>query len=329
MLEIRLNTQLSARPKAADFDVREAPRPEAFGDGQVLVRSIMMSLDPYLGMALQGKHYGSAPGDGPLPGRLVGEVIGSGSPDFAVGDHVVGQWGWAEYGVAAADTLRKVDSSVPLSLHLSVLGMPGLTAWAAMTQLAKVKAGDILTVDAAAGPVGATAGQIVRNLGGKAFGIAGGPEKCALVKDQYGFDDCIDYKREGWVEALKAACPEGPTVHLENVGMSVYGPILDMIQPFGRIVFSGLAEHYHGEPMAVPVGRFMGKRAVLMGVIVYDYEDRYDEWLDLAIPWVKAGTLTVAEDIAEGLAAAPAQFDKLMAGRNVGKTLVRLGPDRA
>lgn len=328
MLEIRLKNQLSAKPTAADFDVREAQRPTTAGAGEVLVRSIMMSLDPYLGMALQGKHYGSAPGDGPLPGRMVGEVIGSDAPDYAVGDYVVGQWGWTEYASTPAEGLRKVDPTVPLSFHLSVLGMPGLTAWAAMTQLAKVQAGDILTVDAATGPVGATAGQIVRNLGGRAFGIAGGPEKCAMVRG-YGFEDCIDYKAEGWVEALKAACPEGPTVHLENVGMSVYAPILDMLQPYGRIVFSGLAEHYHGDPMAVPVGRFMSKRAVLMGVIVYDYEHRYDEWLNLATPWVKAGTLTVAEDIAPDLASAPAHFDKLMAGRNLGKTLVRVGPDRA
>jgi NADPH-dependent curcumin reductase CurA len=331
-IEVVLRRSVQAQPVAADFEVVERTISEPAA-GQVLVRAIYQSLDPYIGSRIRSKHMGEpapAPGES-LPGFSVGEVIASQHPGVAKGEFVVGECGWTEFGLMDGDKVRKVDASLPLSAHLGVLGMPGLTAWAGVTQLAQVGPGDVFMTDAAAGPVGGTAGQIAKILGARAVGVAGGAAKCTLVRDTYGFDACVDYRLADWVETLKQETQGGPTVHFENVGLSVLLPVMGMLKLYGRVVLCGLAEHYHADapPPQMPVGIIVGKRARMLGLVVYDYYTRWDEWVALAAPWIREGKLVFGEDIADGLDAAPAQFEKLMNGQNVGKSLVRIGPDRA
>jgi NADPH-dependent curcumin reductase CurA len=330
--EVILAKTIAAQPVAGDLELVDRPIPEA-ADGQILVRVIAQSLDPYIGSTLRSKHMGEkAPGPGDsLPGFCVGEVIGSKHADIVVGEYVVGECGWTQFGVMKGDAVRKVDPSVALSAHLGILGMPGLTAWAGVTQLAKVGPGDVFLADAAAGAVGGTAGQIAKKLGARAVGVAGGAEKCALVTDTYGFDACVNYRAEGWVEALKTATEGGPTVHFENVGLSVLLPVMQMLKLNGRVILCGLAEHYQqdGPPPQMPVGIIVGKRARMLGLVVYDYYAKWAEWVALARPWMEDGSLVFAEDAVDGLEHAAEQFERLMQGKNKGKSIVRVGPDKA
>ena len=200
-----------------------------------------------------------------------------------------------------------------------------------MTQLAEVGEGDIALIDAAAGPVGGVAGQIARIKGAaRVVGIAGGPEKCALVTERYGFDACIDYKREGWREALADALPDGLTVFFENVSADMAMTALSHAQPYARGVLCGLANAYHTEQQSqhpLNAGFIIGKRAKLMGLVVYDFYPRWEEYANLAAEWLNAGRLAIAEDAVDGLENAPALFEKLMNGRNIGKCLVHVAPE--
>lgn len=326
--EVVLARPALSMPTAADFTVvvRDAAPPE--GDGWLKVRPFYLSIDPYLGARIRGRHMGEpapAPGER-LPGFCVAEVEESRDPTFAPSDRVVVEAGWTDRAWVHSDRARKVSADIAPSLHLGVLGMPGLTAWAGMTQLAKAGAGDLLTVNAAAGTVGGVAGQIARNLGGRAVGIAGGPEKCALVTDRYGFDACVDYRRDDWEAQLATAVGDGSTIHFENVAAGQLSVGMRLLKLYGRVVLCGLADHYHadGGPAITAIGPIIGRRAAVFGLVVYDFYPRWAEWTALAEPWVKAGSLTIAEDIGEGLDSAPRQIERLMRGENVGKTLVKV-----
>ena len=325
--EVVLRHAPKSTPVAGDFEVVERATPQAV-PGQLLVCSHYQSLDPYIGSRLRGRHMGEpapAPGER-LPGFSVGEVIASGDPAFSVGDRVVGEMGWAEVGVMAAAETRRVSKDLPAAAHLGVLGMPGLTAWAGVTQLAKVKAGDIFTVDAAAGPVGGTAGQIARLLGARTVGLAGGPEKCALLTEVYGFAAAVDYRQADWTETFARETAPGPTVHFENVGLSILMPAMQRLQTYGRVVLCGMAEHYHADapPAQIPIGMIIGKRAKMLGLVVYDFYPRWAEWVALATPWIAEGKLKSVDDVSEGVESAPDQFARLMRGENRGKALVRM-----
>lgn len=331
-LEVVLRRSPQGRPIAADFQVIERAAPPAPPRNGLLVRTIALSLDPYLGGRLRGRHMGEAPpapGDS-LPGSVLAQVLTSDHADFTPGDYVVAETGWTQFAAIPATGARKVDSSLPLTSHLGVLGMPGLTAWAGITQLAKAGAGDVLTVDAAAGVVGGVAGQIVRALGGRAIGIAGGAEKCAIVTGRYGFDACIDYRRENWHTALKQAVAEGPSIHFENVGLTVYEKVFPLLRNYARVILCGLADHYHadGPPAAYPLGPVVAKRAAVMGLVVYDYLGRMSEWVSLGSRWLREGKLVQVDDVADGIVNAPAQFERMLRGQHLGKALVRMGPDR-
>lgn len=326
--EVVLARPVTAVPGAADFTVVTRDRTPPEGDGWLKVRPLFLSLDPYIGARIRGRHMGEpapAPGE-PLPGFCVAEVQESHDPAFATGDRVVTEAGWTDLAWVRSGTVRKVSSDIAASLHLSVLGMPGLTAWAGMTQLAKTGADDLLTVNAAAGTVGGVAGQIARNLGGRAVGIAGGPEKCDLVVGRYGFDACIDYRSEDWEMQLASAVTPGSTIHFENVGAGQLAVGIRNLKLYGRVVLCGLADHYHADagPAVTAIGPLVGKRAAVFGLVVYDFYPRWSEWTALAEPWVKAGRLTIAEDVGQGLDSAGRQLERLMRGENVGKTLVRV-----
>jgi NADPH-dependent curcumin reductase CurA len=189
----------------------------------------------------------------------------------------------------------------------------------------------VFLVDAAAGPVGGTAGQIARILGAdRVVGIAGGAEKCALVKDRYGFDACVDYKAPDWIAALDASLPEPPTAYFENVGVSMLVVALQRMKLYGRAVLCGLVDQYHADAALpqIPAGLIVGKRAALYGLVVYDFYPRFEDYVMQAAAWIRDGALRFVEDRVDGLENAPALFEKLMTGANVGKAIVAVSPER-
>ena len=323
------------KPTAEDFAIIEADRPTCPDDGLV-VRVVHLSLDPYVGSRLRGRHMGEAPPEpmtGAIPGAIVGQVVESRAAAVREGDWVHAmEGGWQEFVALPAEEVRKIDpTTAPLAAHAGVLGMPGLTAWAGITQLAKVGAGDTVLVDAAAGPVGGTVGQIARIKGAtRVVGIAGGPEKCALVTDTYGFDACIDYKADGWRDRLAEALPDGLSVFFENVSADMAMLALTHAQTYARGVLCGLVDAYHTETQSqhpLNAGLIIGKRAQLHGLVVYDFYPRWDEYVAEAAPWITSGKLKFAEDRVEGLDNAPALFARLMAGQNRGKAVVTVAAE--
>jgi NADPH-dependent curcumin reductase len=331
MKQVVLTHPLDSKPRASDLTLIEAETPVC-PEGGVLARVVHLSLDPYVGSRLRGKHMGEAPprpGIDVIPGAGVCQIIESRALGLAPGDWVqTMEAGWREIADLHQGHFRKINPNLaPLSAHAGVLGMPGLTAWAGMTQLAKVAAGDIVLVDAAAGPVGGTVGQIARIMGAKrVIGIAGGATKCALVTDTYGFDACIDYKQESWEQALSEALPEPPTVYFENVSTEMAIKGLMRLAAYGRVVLCGLVDQYHADvpPPGLNAGLILGKRAAVMGLVVYDFYPRWDEFVAQAAPWIASGALKFAEDSVDGLENAPALFERLLDGGNVGKAVVRV-----
>jgi NADPH-dependent curcumin reductase CurA len=332
MQQVIVTRPIAGPPAAADFALIDAPTPDC-PEGGILVEVAHISLDPYVGAALRGRHMGHAAakeGDVP-PGHGVGRIIASKADGFAVGEHVLAETGWRSVAaVPAGGVYRKVDPAIaPLSTAVGVLGMPGLTAWAGSTQLGQARAGDVVLVSAAAGPVGGAFGQIARIKGAaKVIGIAGGADKCALVTERYGFDACVDYKAEGWKDEVARVTGGQVSLYIENVGAETLMVALGNLALYGRIILCGLAGHYHsdGPPATVPIGPIVGKRAAMRGLVVYDYYPRHDEFVAEAAPWLADGRLKTVEDRAAGLAGAPALLEKLMAGRNMGKAVVDVNP---
>jgi len=324
----------SGVPSAEDFRLAEAPVPEP-REGEFLVRHVYLSLDPYQRPAMAGRHGG---GHGPLgagdmpSAETVGQVVKSRHPAFPEGAWVRHFGGWQAFSVSDGTQAYLVDPRrAPLSAYLGVLGMPGLTAWASAVRLADVKAGQTVLVSAAAGPVGATFGQIAMQRGARAVGIAGSDEKCALVTGTYRFSACLNYKQPGFADALRAAAGEGFDVYHDNVGGPMLVDALKVLRNYGTVVLCGMMAEYNTAPeersfcfpMALPVL----KRAVLKGLVVYDFEPQRDAFFAEVAPWVASGAIRVAEDRAEGLALAGAHFGRLMRGENVGKALVVVGPE--
>jgi hypothetical protein len=330
MKQVVLRHALNAQPVAADFALADAPKP----DGEVVARVIYLSLDPYVGSRLRGRHMGEtppAPMRDPIHGQAIVRIEKSASPALTAGGYAhITEGAWAEFVAGPATHFRKLDPAIaPLASNLSTLGMPGLTAWAGITQLAKAQTGDVLLVDAAAGTVGGAAGQIARLKGARAVGIAGGAEKRRIVREVYGFDACVDYKASGWEAALDAALPAPPTIIFENVSVAMLVTGLQRAAPYARAILCGLVDQYHASapPPQIPAGLIIGKRAQLMGLVVYDFYPRWAAFLAEAAPWVRAGQLKIVEDRADGLENAPALFEKLMRGDNLGKCIVAVAPE--
>lgn len=330
MKQIELIAPLAAAPKAADFRLAEAPAPACPEDG-VLIAVAAISVDPYVGAAMRGRHMGHAPtpAGGVPPGHGVGRVIESRNPAYPVGAWVVAETGWREIAAAPASAIFRsvTPGDLPASYQVGVLGMPGLTGFAGAVRLGGARAGDVVLVSAATGPVGATFGQIARIHGAKkVVGIAGGAEKCRTVVEAYGFDACIDYKAEGWKQAIKDAAPKGYSLYIENVGAEMFAAAIDALAVNGRMVICGLAAHYHadGPPAATLMGPIVGKRAHVMGLVVYDFYGEHAAFAEAAAGWVRDGRLKTLEDAANGLEEAPALMERLMTGRNVGKAVIKL-----
>lgn len=330
MKQVVLKHKLTAAPQASDFEVINIDSPTCPEAG-ILVKVNYISIDPYVGHQLSKGHMASPPPTPKtdiIPGGIVGEVIESRSKKVSKGDFIHSMdGGWAEYLALHDDQYTKIDpEAAPLSAYSGVLGMPGLTAWSGVTQLARVRDGDVFAVNAAAGPVGGTAGQIARMKGAKTvIGVAGGATKCKLVEETYGFDRCVDYKSKSWQDDYKAAAPDGISVHYENVGSEQLAFAMQNLQLYGRVILCGLAAHYHeSDPAMTMIGPMIGKRAVVSGLVVYDFYSRWDEFRAEVAPWVKSGKIQFVEDKVSGLENAGILMEKLMNGQNVGKCVVEL-----
>lgn len=314
---------------AEDFRVIAADIPAA-GEGQILVRHIYLSLDPYQRSAIAGVHMSAdrALDTNEAPAaETIGHVIESRHPEFQPGDYVRSMGGWQEYSVAAGIDAVKLDPAIaPLSTHLGILGMPGLTAYASVVKLANLQAGQSLLVSAATGPVGSMVGQLARMLGGTAYGVAGSDEKCAYAVAELGFADCFNYKQPGYPGSLRAALPSGVDVYHDNVGGQMLVDALGVLKNYGTVILCGLISQYNtaDKGKAFNLGPAILKRAVMKGLIVYDFEDRRDEFLQLAAPWVRDGNIRYKEDRVIGIEKTGEHFAKLMSGNNFGKTLVVL-----
>lgn len=322
---------LASRPRGgvdpANFRLETVDTPP-LADGQVLVRNHYLSLDPYMrGRMSEAKSYAAAqPLDQTMIGGTAGEVVESKHKHFAPGDKVVGMLGWADMGVSDGALLRKVDASrIPLSAFLGVLGMPGMTAWYGVNKIMRPIAGETVLVSAASGAVGSAVGQLAKRLGCRAIGIAGGPEKCAYVVDELGFDACVDYKAGNLAADLAQAAPDGIDALFENVGGAGFDAALPLMNAYGRIALCGLIAGYNGDDLAVRNLRFMlTSRLSMRGFIVTEHMDLWPQGLGELASLVAGGELKYRETVAQGLAAAPDAFIGLLNGRNFGKQLVKL-----
>jgi NADPH-dependent curcumin reductase len=326
---------LARRPPAevteADFRVEEAPVPEP-GPREVLVRVVYLSLDPYMrGRMRDVPSYAPPVGIGEvMTGGTVGEVVKSNHPDFKAGDIVEDRLGWQEYAIGSGPNLRKIDPSLaPISTANGVLGMPGMTAYFGLFDVAQPKAGETVVVSAASGAVGQVVGQLAKIAGCRAVGIAGGTAKCAFVKDTLGFDHCIDYKAEkDLTAAVKAACPAGVDVYFDNVGGPVSDAVFLNLNFWARVALCGSISQYNTtEPGPRLLGTFVGKRVTMRGFIVWDFNAKYGPALKRMSEWVRSGRLKYKEDIVQGLENAPRAFAGLLRGENFGKLQVKVGPE--
>ncbi|MFN3564594.1 MAG: NADP-dependent oxidoreductase [Burkholderiaceae bacterium] len=297
-------------------------------EGQVLVRNEWLSLDPYMRSRMnEGRSYAAPqPLNETMIGGTAGEVVESRNAHFAVGDKVVGYFGWQEYGVSDGNGLVKVDTNrIPLAAYLGAVGMPGVTAWYGLNRIIEPKAGETVVVSAASGAVGGVVGQLAKLAGCRAVGIAGGPEKCRYVVDELKFDACIDYKNDDVGKALKSACPNGIDGYFENVGGAIMDAVLPRMNAFGRIALCGLIAGYNGQPIPIvnPTW-FLLSRLKLQGFIVSDHMDVWPQALQVLGAHVASGRIRYRETIAHGLENAPAAFIGMLEGRNFGKQLVKL-----
>jgi NADPH-dependent curcumin reductase CurA len=323
---------LASRPKGwateDNFRLESAPAPQP-KDGEVLVKNLWLSLDPYMrGRMNDAKSYAAKQELGEVMiGGTVGEVVESKNPKFAAGDKVLGMFGWQQYGLSDGKGLNKIDASrVPMQAFLGVLGMPGVTAWVGLLDLCQPKAGETVVVSAASGAVGSVVGQIAKIKGCRAVGIAGGKAKCDYVVKELGFDACVDYKAGKLKDDLKAAAPTGIDCYFENVGGEILDAALARMNAFSRIAVCGLISQYNvTEPYGVKnFGSTLTNRIKVQGFIVSDRMELWAKALPELIGWVAAGKIKYRESVAQGLENAPKAFIGLLKGENFGKQLVRI-----
>jgi len=326
---------LASRPSGPvtpdNFRLETVPVPE-LADGQVLVRNHYLSLDPYMrGRMNESKSYAvPQPLDEVMIGGTVGEVVASKNPKFAVGDKVVGMFGWQEMGVSDGAGMQKVDTThIPLSAYLGSVGMPGVTGWYGLNQIIKPKAGQTVVVSAASGAVGSVVGQLAKLKGCRAVGVAGGKDKCDYVVNELGFDACVDYKAakdaKELYAMLKDATPDGVDGYFENVGGDVLDAVLLRMNPFGRIAVCGMIAGYDGQPLPLKNPQLiLVSRLTVEGFIVSEHMEFWPQALQELGAAVAQGKIKFRESVAQGLASAPEAFMGLLKGKNFGKQLVKL-----
>ena len=321
------------QPKPTDFRLEAAEVPPLKG-GQVLLRVLFLSLDPYMrGRMSAAKSYAEPMAIGDvMVGGTVARVEESRNTAFSAGDIVISYSGWQEIAVSDGTDLRKIDpSQAPISTYLGVLGMPGMTAYTGLLNIGQPKAGETVVVAAATGPVGSAVGQIAKIKGARAVGIAGGPEKCRALLEEFGFDAAVDHRSPRFADDLAKACPSGVDVYFENVGGEVWSGVLPLLNDFARVPVCGLVAHYNDTelpagPDRTPelMGRILRQRLTLRGFLVFDFADQEPAFLADMATWVREGRVKYREDVVQGLAAAPEAFIGLLRGKNFGKLLVQV-----
>ncbi|RRS10477.1 NADP-dependent oxidoreductase [Pseudoalteromonas sp. J010] len=332
---------LASRPHGAptqeNFNYEEAQIP-TLKEGEVLLRTVFLSLDPYMrGRMSDAKSYADPVAIGEvMVGGTVCRVEKSNNPKFTQGDWVLAMSGWQDYSVSDGTGLLKLDSNLPNpSYSLGVLGMPGLTAYMGLLDIGQPKAGETVVVAAATGAVGSLVGQIAKLQGCKVIGIAGGEEKCRYAESELGFDRCLDHRSDDLAEQLAQACPSGIDVYFENVGGKVFDAVLPLLNPSARIPLCGLISQYNAtdlpsgpDRLSLLMATLLIKRIKMQGFIVFDdYGHRFDEFSEAMLPWLQDGKIKYREHLIDGMANAVEAFIGLLEGKNFGKLVVRLGPD--
>ena len=330
---------LSERPTGEPTDstlrLVEGPMPSA-GAGQMLLRTVLLSLDPYMRgrMSAAASYAASVEIGAVMVGGTVAQVIESNLDGFAAGDWVLSFNGWQDYAVSDGTGVTPLGATPEYpSWALGVLGMPGFTAWAGLTQIGKPKPGETIVVAAATGPVGATVGQIGKLLGCRVVGIAGGPAKCAYAVDTLGFDACIDHKAADFARQLAKAIPQGIDVYFENVGGKVFDAVLPLLNAHARIPVCGLVSQYNAtqlpdgpDRMNWLLGQVLSKKILIQGFIIFDsFGHLYPEFAKAMRAWIADDKIKYREEIIDGLEAAPAAFIGLLKGENFGKRVIRVG----
>ncbi|WP_433237883.1 NADP-dependent oxidoreductase [Streptosporangium sp. CA-135522] len=328
--EIRLAARPVGQPRLTDFELTTTDVP-ALQEGQVLVRNTWMSVDPYMRERMDeaDSYLPSFPLDTVMDGSAIGEVVASRSPEIPVGATVVHFSGWREYAVLQAAAATVVDPALaPAEAWLGALGTTGLTAYAALIEVAPVREGDVVFVSAAAGAVGSVAGQLARKLGAaKVIGSAGGALKADKLMSDFGYDAAIDYRAGSIAAQLAEAAPDGIDVYVDHVGGDHLVAALDALRSGGRIALVGAIGSYNAtEPVAGPSNLFTlaAKDATLRGMLINSYFHLFPEWIGKAAGWLADGSLHTETTVAQGIEQAPQAFLDMMRGANIGKMLVRL-----
>ena len=324
-------------PVEANFRIEQSPIPQP-ADGQVLLRTVFLSLDPYMRGRMSDAPSYAAPVEvgGVMVGGTVCRVVTSKHPAYKEGDWVLSFNGWQDYAVSDGSDLTPLGATpTHPSYALGIFGMPGFTAYMGLLDIGRPKAGETLVVAAATGPGGATVGQVGKIQGCHVGGVAGGAEKCRHAVEVLGFDACLDHRAPDFAEQLAKACPAGIDIYFENVGGKVFDAVLPLLNTKARVPVCGIVAHYNDT--ALPAGpdrlpSFMGsilrKRITVQGFIIFDdYAHRYDEFFSEMSSWFAAGRVKYREELVSGLDAAPNAFIGLLEGRNFGKLVVRVGAD--
>ena len=328
---IVLAARPQGRPAATDFRLETVPAPVP-ADGQVLLRTQWLSLDPYMRNLMEEPGPGYAPPialDATMPGGTVSRVVASRNERFPVGELVLANAGWQELAVSDGSDLLTVGDPARPSLALGALGMPGFTAWVGLLDIGRPRPGETVVVAAATGAVGAIVGQLARLQGARVVGIAGGADKCAWATADLGFDACLDRHAPDFARRLAQACPDGIDVYFENVGGAVLDAVLPLLNLGARVPVCGFVSHYNGQGDAGSRARLLAtvlaRRVRLEGFIILDhYASRFDAFRREMAGWLADGGVRVREDRVDGLENAPAALVGMLEGRNFGKLVVKL-----
>lgn len=328
---------LASRPQAEVMPEnfrRETVASAAPADGQVLVRVIYLSLDPYMRPRMTEMNSYTPPFElnQPLTGGAIAEVVESRSDRFRTGDIVIGMFGWEQYSIADARLLRKIDAkAAPLIANLGVLGMPGYTAYHGMLRIGQPKAGETVFVSAATGAVGAVAGQLAKIKGARVVGCAGSDEKCAFAVKELGYDACFNHTKErDYDKVLKELCPKGIDVNFENVGGPIFHAVFKAMNNFGRMAMCGaISEYQDATPRPGPEKMFtiIQRRLEIKGFIISDHMQSMGDFVRDVGGWIREGKIRYRETVVDGLDSAPKAFMGLLKGENFGKLVVKVGDE--